>query len=82
MRIHKEISSEKPLNSAKTVPPPLVVLEVLSVVGNSVVVVVVVIVAVVVVVDNFDELHAFATEIHDIMTIMTFPERAPMITDL
>ena len=80
MRIHKEISSEKPLNSAKTVPPPLVVLEVLSVVGNSVVVVV--IVAVVVVVDNFDELHAFATEIHDIMTIMTFPERAPMITDM
>ena len=79
MRIHKEISSEKPLNSAKTVPPPLVVLEVLSVVGNSVVVVVI---AVVVVVDNFDELHAFATEIHDIMTIMTFPERAPMITDM
>ena len=66
------------------VPPPLVVSELFSVVGNSVVVIVgvVVVVVAVVVVDNFDELHAFATEIHDIMTIMTFPERAPMITDL
>ena len=46
------------------------------------VVVVVVVVVAAVVVDNFVELHAFATEIHDIMIIMTFPERAPMITDL